>query len=131
MGSKERVHKVLLNVIGLDGENFKPRGQTYDFLALECHFRHDRSFAERSRDKPVFVTIIHSEGQYTTRNRFLIQVKDRSAPAIDAGFTFDGLFHFGDSPGQSTLVSVVYLICLIPDQNPSCADCLTGNSRIG
>jgi hypothetical protein len=100
VGSKERVHKVLLNVIGLDRENFKPRRQTYHFLALECHFRHDCAFAERSRHKPVFVTIIHSEGQYTTRNRFLIQVKDRSAPAIDAGFTFDGL-------------SVARLICLI------------------
>ncbi len=97
MGSKERVHKVLLNVIGLDCENFKPRSQTYDFLALECHFRRECAFAERSRYKPIFVTIIHGVDQHTTRNRFLIQVKDRSASVIDAGFTFDGLFHFGDS----------------------------------
>ncbi len=89
---------MLLNVIGLDRENVKPRSQVYDFLALECHFRHDCAFAERSRYKPVFVTIIHGAGQHATRNRFLIQVEDRSAPAIDVVFTFDSLFHFGDSP---------------------------------
>ena len=77
LGSKERVRKMFLNVIGLNCENFKPRCQTYDFLTLECHFRHDCARAEISRHKAIFVTIIHSVGQHTTCNSSLIQLKLR------------------------------------------------------